>query len=525
MRKTTFLRGLGLAAVLAASGCKSLDITNPNDADGERALSDPQTLEAFVSGSVRGWFNTYEGLEGTGPLVTQAQTYSSSWNNFNMNFYSGIDNPYTANENRDTRPWQNDPNAAGRTSVQWYWEGYYSAMSLANQVLRAIRVNDIDIGGNSNTRRAEAVAELMRGAALSGLALNYDKAYILNEETDLGALEYAHRSIVRDSAIAAFDRVIAIANATAFTTPPEWANGPSYSNVQIAKIANTMAAYTLANWPRDPSEVAGTAWGAVVTYASNGISSGGRFNYMFVGDGTNWYPEILTWFNDVASGRVHTRVANLLDPSTQTHPYPDGGNPQPNSADRRLGDGSFGNATNAANIGTVVRTVNGGTDFAWSAQEIFNIARGRYHQSNIAHIRYDLSGTQDPGGIWGGRGPLPVFSAEQNDLLWAEGLIRQNTALGTAATLINNSRVTRGGLTPATGAETQAALLAKLSYELEIEVLGLGPASFYHRRRAVNGLLRGTPREMPVPAKELGVFGQPLYTWGGTGPANSSPTP
>jgi len=33
----------------------------------------------------------------------------------------------------------------------------------------------------------------------------------------------------------------------------------------------------------------------------------------------------------------------------------------------------------------------------------------------------------------------------------------------------------------------------------------------------------GTPREMPVPAKELGVFGQALYTWGGATP--NSPTP
>jgi len=110
-------------ALLAAAGCKSLDITNPNDPDGERALSDPQSLEAFVSGSVQSWFNTYEGLTATGPLVTQAQTYSASWNNFNMNFYSGIDAPYTPGANRNSRPWQNDPNASGRTSIEWYWAG------------------------------------------------------------------------------------------------------------------------------------------------------------------------------------------------------------------------------------------------------------------------------------------------------------------------------------------------------------------------------------------------------------------
>ena len=119
-----------------------------------------------------------------------------------------------------------------------------------------------------------------------------------------------------------------------------------------------------------------------------------------------------------------------------------------------------------------------------------------------------------------------MFSAGQNDLLWAEGLLRQpaNPNPNLAATLINNTRVTRGGLSAALGSESRTALLAKWSYEMEIEVLGLGAASYYHRRRAGGGLLPGTPREMPVPAKELGVFGQALYSFGGLGAANS-PTP
>ena len=58
MRHTTFLRGLGFAVILTAAGCKSLDITNPNDPDGDRALSDPEALESFVGGASQTWFNT-----------------------------------------------------------------------------------------------------------------------------------------------------------------------------------------------------------------------------------------------------------------------------------------------------------------------------------------------------------------------------------------------------------------------------------------------------------------------------------
>ena len=53
--------------------------------------------------------------------------------------------------------------------------------------------------------------------------------------------------------------------------------------------------------------------------------------------------------------------------------------------------------------------------------------------------------------------------------------------------------------------------------------MGLGAIPFYNRRR-IDGLITGTPREMPIPARELGVLGQAFYTWGGGSPP-SSPTP
>jgi len=248
------------------------------------------------------------------------------------------------------------------------------------------------------------------------------------------------------------------------------------------------------------------------------------FDFSFVGDGcTAWCPEMLSWFNSMDTGRVSTRVATMLDPATQKHPWPAGGNPRPNSADKRLGDGSFGNADMVPGFGNFPKTAAAGTDFAWSSQAAFNSARGDYHQSNIAHIRYDLTGTQDPSGIYFAYGPAPIIPAAVNDLLWAEALIRTNGNLATAASLINKTRVTRGGLAAALAGDGAAGLTTKLQYEQELELMGLGPIPYFNRRR-IDGLLAGTPREMPVPAKELGVFGQTLYTWGGASPANS-PTP
>jgi hypothetical protein len=124
----------------------------------------------------------------------------------------------------------------------------------------------------------------------------------------------------------------------------------------------------------------------------------------------------------------------------------------------------------------------------------------------------------------------------------------------TAATLINNSRVGRGGrgcatpgvggcgLLPLTGAESDTAMYDALHYEQEIEFMGQGTDPFFNRRRSgynaaagvcpgptcgrpayVDGLISGTPRHMPVPAKEMDVLAREIYTFGGpSGPDMSA---
>jgi hypothetical protein len=114
-----------------------------------------------------------------------------------------------------------------------------------------------------------------------------------------------------------------------------------------------------------------------------------------------------------------------------------------------------------------------------------------------------------------------------NDLLWAEGLIRSSGDLNLAAAKIDNSRVGRGGL-PSVVGQAAPALLAALQYEQEIEFMGQGIDPFLNRRRSgynaaaasgrpayVDGLIPGTPRHMPVPAKELDILTRAVYTFGG----------
>ena len=520
MQMTRLARGLGILAAVTMAGCKSLDVPNPNQPDARRALADPSSLEAVTGGTMRTWMNTLENNPAT-VLCTQARSCSASWNNDNMNFYSSLD----ADGTRLNRPWQNDPSAAARTSVENYWFGFYAALSSANDVLKAVRQNGVVIGDAAQTKRSETVAQLMQAAAIAELALQYDKGYVVFDSTDLTVpLVYADRKKMRDAALAKLDAAIALAGANTFTTPAGWTNGRVYDNLQIVKIANTMAARLLANWPRNAAENAQVPWARVVSYASKGLSTGTPFDFMFVGDGcTAWCPEMLTWFDDMTSGRVSTRIANMMDPVTQKDPWPAGGNSQPKSADKRLGNGTFGNADMVKGYGNIPKDAGAGTDFAFSSQAGFRPSRGSYHQSNIAHTRWDCTGLDDLTSIGSGFCAFPVLMAAQNDLLWAEGLIRSGGDLAQAATLINNSRVTRGGLPAAAAGDGVAGLLDKLNYEIEVELFALNSTSFFLNRR-LDKLISGTPHEMPVPAKELDVFGQALYTYGGRGLLNA-PTP
>jgi hypothetical protein len=177
-----------------------------------------------------------------------------------------------------------------------------------------------------------------------------------------------------------------------------------------------------------------------------------------------------------------------------------------------------------AGYGNIPKDAGAGTDFAWSSQNVMRPSRGQYHQSNAAFVRWDCDGLDDGNSIGYAYCPYPLLMASQNDLIWAEALISSGGDLNLAATLINKTRVTRGGLAPATAADGVAGLTTKLRYEQEVELFALNATSYYNNRRYDN-LYLGTPAEMPVPAKELGVFGQPLYTWGGAGAPRQSPTP
>jgi len=556
--------GLGLIAALVLAGaCDTLKIDNPNAPDSPRALSDPATVQSIAVGAMRTWYLTTQGDLGADAypaltMVVMARSHVAAWNNYNIRFYTGCTTTpwdvYTAATNGTcgteqlgaTYPrieWQNDPASAQRTQIEPLWYGYYSALSSANDVLKAIRQKGLVITDGETTKMVETMATLVQALSLSGIALNYDQGFIVTDSTPVDAngspiVAFKSDTALRDTAMAKFDAAIAMA-ATKFGVPGEFFGSPaqSYTNVHIAQIANTMAARTLAYFPRNAAQNAAVDWVRVASYASKGISSGAAFDWMFHDDAcASWCDWLKVWSNDMTTMRIHSRVAHLLDPVNQPDPWDITKNSQPNSPDQRLGDGTYrGGASYAKLISAIVDThtvKRGGLDYVWSTDpEIQNKSRGAWHQSAVGQVRYDSLATcgDNPQGEGTGSGDAPAVLAAENDLIWAEALIRQTAGdLTLAATLINHTRVgpdllgrPRGGASPtkpsflpASAADGQAGLLQKLQYEQDVELPGSNPAPFYNQRR-IDKLEPLTPREMPVPAKELGVLKLSLYTCGG----------
>ena len=534
-----------LVVVIAMAGC-DLEVENPNSPDAPRAFLDPAGLEALMAGGIRTWVETRENYF-IMPLNMQADNYTASWNNAAIRFYSSV-----ASDCPSRCGWTNSataPEAAGGPSVEAAWYGYHTVLSSANDVLgaigRGVCFDDDCSVDSTKTKRAIALGKMLQGMALAGISLLYDQGFAVDETTDLSnplTIPFNTRAEVRDFALQKFNEAYTEAGSAVWSSEADWfgLGGNTYSSVQIRQLIRTMQAELIALWPRNSTENAAADWASVVTYASQGVSSGTPYDWSYYIDiNSAECPTVLclkTCGNSIGTVRVDTRVAAMLT-SNHVDPWPSpAGNPCPTvSVDRRVGDGTWGPTDNFNGYSTAAATANAGSDFACSGQAIFPPARGQYHQSNLAHIRYNhlaYTGERLPEGDpdcplsapCDGSGDDPLYTTQMNDLIWAEALLRSGGSKAIAAGLINNSRVGRGGLTALTGAEADTVLYDALHYEQEIEFMGQGTDPMFNRRR-VGNLTAGTPRQMPVPAKEMDVLLREVYTFGGpTGPDMSAST-
>lgn len=501
----------GAAIVALAGACNpDLNVTNPNAPDVARAVSSPGDVRNLIGSS----YNTvYLSMQGGGAEPVPGVALGVMGDNITMAFGN-----FGARFNgQEPRLAYNNSSSAGDGRVaSGPYDLIYGALGSANDGLKAIK-NGVKVAvsatATDETPQMQAFAFLIQGMALSWEGLIFDRGFIQDESTTTTPALASYKD-VQAAGIAKFDKAIAAAAGKTWTVAPEFTPGMTLTADRLGRMANTLAARTLTLGARTAAENATTNWVKVLAYAEKGISTGTSFDLQIKGDGTGdkWFDHMKYYVNSESWVRADQRVIQLMDPTqpvvyTSTTPPP-----KATSEDARLA-----------------------SDFNFVANIPYDPARGVYFFSQWQHIRYYQHSFESDNEL---TGDMPYVLAAENDLMIAEALVRTNGDKARAATLINKTRVGRGKLAPVTGASSTNDLLAAIFYERDIELLNSGAGQGWMDRRRIDtsltygtlpigntwgfrggsGLQKGTPRHLPLPAKELETLGLPVYKYGGAAP-------
>jgi len=565
-RSSGGLRVLAALAFVAAAGCHSLEVANPNDPDLTRALASGGDVQNLLAGGFNKWYHSFADINPGAMLEVAADHYESAWGNWGMKLMGWEPRLY-AMINSHTDSYDNF-----RYDIEWPWYQNYAAVVAADLVVTAMG-NGVKIPGptdSTNNPMVLAAARFLQGAALANIAIRYDSGYAFDETTDPTKIALVGRDSVKKVALAKLDAAISLASGatSAFNIPVNFLNQTTgnWSNTQLAQAANTWAARLLVYFPHNLTENNAVPWSTVEGYASKGISTGTSFDLAIIGDGpgtpSGWWNDhelftgaIFDW------ARVNVRTVCLLQAGYECHrPNDNTDLPFLQSADYRFnGDDVVGDNCVSAVAAAAIKAHDatayplhcsaaggiGGADFVYLPINSptwpgYPAARGYWRFSNVGDVRYWDPGWDSPNYAVG---KLPFVLAAENDLIWAEALVSQNKTLATAATLINKTHNGRGHLTDITAASTAAQLMAAIKYEDAIELYAVGDIVAWanQRRWAADlnptyyagatgshenpqtgwtafgtGLQPGSVRLLPVPQQELTLIGHPVYTYGGS---------
>ena len=478
-----------LAALVTATACKS-DLNVPN-------LNNPSIAQVIVTGAdvqtvIGNSFSTLYGAMYTNDnlaIPVTADEMTASFGNFGMRF----------NGQEPRIPYANLQGGSDAIVANTQWVRLYSALGSANDGLKSI-AKGLVISNAATTDQYKSLAQFMQGWIYSELAITYDQAFTPDENSDPVALALVPYNTVATNALAKLDAAIAGFAGKTYTYPSTYVEDMPASAAQMAQLANSVAARMMVAVSRTGAANTAANWAKILTYANAGVTSdrlvSSTANNSF---GSNW----LFYTNTASWTRVDMRVIQAMDSTQPIIFTTQNGPPRATSADKRMG---------VVPAATAVASET--ADFRYNPSIPYSVARGIYFFSYWSYNRYHYFGEDSPNN---GLGPMPVFLKAENDLIRAEALVRTNGDFNLAATLINNSRVTRGGLPPVTGAMTSAQLLSYINYERLVELYTTHLAVGWGDARRNDTMQAGTFRSLPVPAAELGTLNLPIYTFGGVG--------
>jgi hypothetical protein len=498
---------LAPVALVATAACVDLEVTNPNNPDIARALASPADVARIAQSSVQSWYLAATHYEPAMMLQVTADAATANFGNFGMRF----------NNEEPRIPYNNQSASGDELAARRPWVLHYSAIGAANDAMKAL-ANGVTLGTTAKDEVVKSQALWTQAATLSEIALLFDKGFVVDENLE-GLPELKSYADMKTAALAKWDALIALTagktwqwDAAAF---PMF-DVPQVTAAVLNRMAKTMAARLLVLSARTPSENTATSWSSVLSYANAGITGTGLIDMdiSVTGDGgVNWYDYIKLYGNLDNWTRVDQRLINRMDAD-----IPSRFNGVTNQLVSTPNDNRLGVRVGTCGSNPTTCLTGVTNDYVDLRTVIGDPGRGITKQSTFYHQRYRAVSFGTPLATHVGKEMIYVLAAE-NDLMIAEALVRTGGDKARAATLINKTRVTRGGLTALTGAESNTALLDAIDYERDVELLNTnGIVTFADRRRGSTTMFNpGTFRHLPLPAKELEVLNLPIYTFGGVG--------
>jgi len=481
-----------VAALVTATACKTdLNVPNLNGPSIAQVIVTGADVQTVIGNSFATWYGAMYTNDNLAIPVT-ADEMTASFGNFGMRF----------NGQEPRIPYANLQGGSDAIVSNTQWNRIYSALGSANDGLKAI-AKGVVITNAATTDQFKTFAQFIQGISYAELALTYDQAFTPDENSDPVALSLLPYNTVATNALTKLDAAIAgWAGKTYTYTNPQanYLEDMPASAAQMAQLANSLAARLMVEVSRTGAANSAANWAKILTYANAGVNSdrlvSSTANNSF---GSNW----LYYTNTASWTRVDMRVIQAMDSTQPIIFTTQAGPPRATSADKRMGV-----------VPAATSVASETADFRYNPSIPYSAARGIYFFSYWSYQRYKYFGEDSPNS---GLGPMPVFLKAENDLIRAEALVRTNGDFNLAATLINNSRVTRGGLPPVTGAMTSAQLLSFINYERLVELYTTHLAVGWGDARRNETMQAGTFRSLPVPAAELGTLKMAIYTFGGPG--------
>ncbi len=471
-----------LFTVFMLAGCADLAVENENDPDRDQAMGNSDDVESLVGSTYLSFWDCTQKMDMGLPFSTLADELTSQWGNWAIGRWST--EPRTEYDNNTTSNYYN------MTARPWFM--LYEVISTGKDGLDVLN-EGMQFGENGvNNERLEAFIRFMQGLSHGEIALIFDKAFIVDETTDLTATpEFSTYTEVMEAAIGYFEQCIEICENNTFELPAAWIPGETIDNALLARYAHSYIARFLAGAARTESERASADWAKIIQHADAGITQDlivqmdGNFWY----DGIKYFGSREDWLKADYFTIGHTDTSGAFETWAASDP----GDRQPfiiHTADLRIAGADS--------------TTAPGTDFMYFDTFPFEGYRASYYGS-IRYFDHFASGATSP---------VTCFNPAELRLLKAEGLYRQGD-LGGATEIINETRVGRGQLPPVKSDDPD--LFGKLKYEKRIEIFMTAGGLMYTERRGWGELGSGSPLHFPVPAGELEVLMLDIYTFGGDG--------